>query len=342
MKIQKLLQILTLITSAIALVTTSIWMGKQAYSWLPPEAAAESRLVDDLFSFLVTLGAFIFLGVSGALMYSVIFHRAKKGEVCDGPPIEGNVTLEVIWTAIPILLVFWIANYSYQIYEQMGIQGPGELMHLHVPVGIKVASAATIKDNNNKGDTQKLTASQHLFPIASNSEYVEQIDVVAKQWAWVFRYPQQQLFTGETSTQKNITSTELHLPCDRRVRLTLRSEDVLHGFYIPAFRVKQDIVPNEIINIEFTPIRPGRYRLTDSQYSGTYFATMQADVVVESPEDYQQWLATAATYRPSPAFNQAASEYAAKVNQSLPTGWATVAPAEPPVVNYPGDKETRQ
>jgi cytochrome c oxidase subunit II len=328
MKIQKLLKILTLITSAIALTTTSLWIGKQAYSWLPPEAAAESRLVDDLFSFLVTLGAFIFLGVTGTLMYSIIFHRAKKGEICDGPPIEGNVTLEVVWTAIPILLVFWIAGYSYQIYEQMGIQGPNHLMHLHMPMGMESAYAEPIEDKGTRRQGDKgniLDNFSASFEVASNSEPVEQIDVLAKQWAWVFHYP-----------EKDVTSTELHLPSDRRVRLALRSEDVLHGFYVPAFRLKQDIVPNETINFEFTPIRSGKYRLTDSQYSGTYFATMQADVVVESPEDYHQWLAKVATHKPSPASNQAASEYAQVVNQSFPTGWATVAPAEPPMVNYPG------
>jgi cytochrome c oxidase subunit 2 len=321
MKIQKLLKILTLITSAIALVTTSLWIGKQAYSWLPPEAAAESRLVDDLISFLVTLGAFIFLGVTGTLIYSVIFHRAKKGEIIDGPPIEGNITLEVVWTAIPILLVFWIAGYSYQIYEQMGIQGPMEHVHLHIPIGMESAYAAPMQDTGTRGHGDAETSSV----LVANSESVEKIDVLAKQWAWVFHYP-----------EKNVTSTELHLPANKRVRLALQSEDVLHGFYVPAFRVKQDIVPNQTIDFEFTPIRTGKYRLTDSQYSGTYFATMQANVVVESAEDYHHWLAKTATHKPTTASNQAASEYAQAANQSSPSGWATVAPAEPPLVNYPG------
>ncbi|WP_341530711.1 cytochrome c oxidase subunit II [Nostoc sp. UHCC 0302] len=307
MKIQKILNILTLLTGAIAVTATSLWIGKQAYSWLPPQAAAESRLVDDLISFLVTLGAFIFLGVTSTLMYSVLFHRAEKDDYSDGPAIEGNITLEVVWTAIPILLVFWIAGYSYQTYEQMGIQGPMEIVHLHNPMGMESAYAAP-KD----------------APISALAEPVEKIDVVAKQWAWVFHYP-----------EKDITSTELHLPSDRRVRLALKSEDVLHGFYIPAFRLKQDIIPNHAIDFEFTPVRSGEYRLTDSQYSGTYFATMQANVIVESPEAYHQWLAQAATHKPSVAKNQAASEYAAASNQSVKTGWATVAPAAPPLVNVP-------
>ena len=117
----KIRNILLLSAIAILISAVSLWIGQQAYSWLPPQAAAESLLFDKLFSFLVTLGAFIFLGVTGTLMYSVIFHRAGKYDISDGPPIEGNLTLEVVWTAIPILLVFWIAGYSYQIYEQMGI-----------------------------------------------------------------------------------------------------------------------------------------------------------------------------------------------------------------------------
>ncbi|MBD2297974.1 cytochrome c oxidase subunit II [Nostoc sp. FACHB-87] len=305
MKLSKILSVLTLITGAIAISITSIWIGKQAYSWLPPQAAAESHLIDDLISFLVTLGAFIFLGVTSTLMYSVIFHRAEKGDLSDGPHIEGNVTLEVVWTAIPIMLVLWIAGYSSQVYEQMGIQGPTQLVHLHNPVGMESAYAAPQE--------------------GVISEPVEKIDVIAKQWAWVFHYP-----------EKDVTSTELHLPSDRRVRLALQSEDVLHGFYIPAFRLKQDIIPNHTIDFEFTPIRQGQYHLTDSQYSGTYFATMQANVVVESDEDYHKWLAKIATHKLSPANNQAASEYAQTANEPVKNGWDTVVPAAPPLVNYSG------
>ncbi|QOV21606.1 cytochrome c oxidase subunit II [Anabaenopsis elenkinii] len=303
MDLRKILNIFTVLVAATIVTVISLWIGQQAYSWLPPQAAAESQLIDDLISFLVTLGAFIFLGVTGTLMYSIIFHRAQRWDLSDGPHIEGNVTLEVVWTAIPIMLVLWIAAYSYQVYEEMGIQGPMELVHLHNPLGMESADAAPPEEG----------------------EPVENIDVVAKQWAWVFHYP-----------ERNVTSTELHLPSDRRVRLALKSEDVLHGFYIPAFRLKQDIVPNHTIDFEFTPIREGEYRLTDSQYSGTYFATMQANVVVESPEDYHQWLSYAATQKPTPALNQAASEYAQAADQPVKNGWARVAPAPSPIVNYPG------
>ena len=133
--------------------------------------------------------------------------------------------------------------------------------------------------------------------------------------------------------ERNVTTTELHLPSDRRVRLNLKSEDVLHGFYIPAFRLKQDIIPNHKIDFEFTPIRNGKYRLTDSQYSGTYFATMQADVIVESPAEYHEWLAKTSTHKLTPAHNQAAFEYAQTSSQTVKNGWVTVIPAAAPLVN---------
>ncbi|CCH67224.1 Cytochrome c oxidase polypeptide II [Richelia intracellularis HH01] len=302
----KIAKIIGIIISTTAISAISFWIGQQAYSWLPPEAAAESQLVDNLISFLVTLGSFIFLGIAGTLTYSLLFHRAQKNDLSDGPNIKGSITLEIVWTAIPILLVLWIANYSYQIYDQMGIREPIESMH--TPEIMKLAYAS---------------------PQEESHQHVEDIDVIAKQWAWVFHYP-----------ERNITSTELHLPTGYRIHLSLTSEDVLHGFYIPAFRVKQDIIPNKILDFEFTPIRKGKYLLTDSQYSGTYFATMQADVVVESTDDFHNWLAKAANHRLHPANNQAASEYAYLSSQPVKSGWATVVPANPPMVNYDRSKDS--
>ncbi|MFZ4728404.1 MAG: cytochrome c oxidase subunit II [Pseudanabaena sp.] len=297
----KLRTILILVGVAIAIALISLWMGQAAYTWFPPQASAESILVDNLFSFLVTLGTFIFLGVVGTLTYSVLFQRAEKYDLSDGPHIEGNVKLEIIWTAIPFALVIWIAAYSYQIYDQMSILGPME--HAHHGQIVASAEAATM-DRDETVPTEK-------------------IDVFARQWSWEFVYGK--------GTSIDVSSTELHLPNNRRIKLVLHSEDVLHGLYIPAFRVKQDVIPGRDIDFEFTPIREGKYRLRDSQYSGTYFAAMQTDVVVESPEVYQKWLVDASNVKPVAAYNRASNEYAKRANAN---NWATVIPAAPPVVNY--------
>lgn len=312
----KLRAIITLTIYAIFSILVSLWMAKQSYSWFPPEAAAESKLFDDLFSIFTGLGTLIYLGVLGPLVYSLIFHRASKYDPSDGPPIEGNTLLEIIWTAVPVVLVLSLSFASYRTYEKMAIRGPMELVHLHLPQVMETAYAAPLDDTPQK-EIQK----------ALDTAPIEHIDVTARQWAWVFRYPEQ-----------NVTSTELHLPVDRRVQLNLRSEDVLHGFYVPAFRLKQDVVPNHTIEFEMTPIRTGKYRLRDSMYSGTYFAANQADIVVESVDDYQQWLATAADQPPAPAFNPAAAEYD-RAGKQMVRGWKSIPPAAPPVVNYAPKQE---
>ncbi|MGB7417272.1 MAG: cytochrome c oxidase subunit II [Thermosynechococcaceae cyanobacterium] len=295
--------ILALVGLAIADLLISLWMGQQAYSWMPVQASAESVLVDNLFSFMTALGSFIFLGVMGTLLYAVLFQRAAKYDASDGPPIEGNLKLEVVWTAIPVLLVIWIATVSYQTYDRMGILGSMGPMAMGMPM----AAAA---------------------PVDQSEPESPPINVYARQWAWEFHYP-----------DPDIRSTELHLPVDQRARLLLSSEDVLHGFFVPAFRVKQDIVPGREIGFEFTPIRAGRYRLRDSEYSGTYFAANQTNVVVESAEDYQQWLATAAATSPTAAQNIAYEEFTQEAQSAIDLGWATVKPAPSPVVNYASSEQ---
>jgi cytochrome c oxidase subunit 2 len=291
---------------AIAYALASLWVGQQAYNWMPPQASAEAILVDHLFSFMVTLGTFIFLGVTGTLLFSVLFQRAAKYDSSDGPPIEGNVPLEVVWTAIPFALVIWIGTFSYQTYTRMGILGSIENAPM-AAMGMPVAEAA---------------------PLATDADTPNPIEVRARQWAWEFYYPDQ-----------DVTSTELHLPVNQRATLVLSSEDVLHGFYVPAFRVKQDVVPGKDIDFEFTPIREGRYRLRDSEYSGTYFAANQTNVVVESDDDYQQWLAIAAATAPAPAENPAFEEFQQAEQNPISLGWQSVKPAPAPVVNYASSEE---
>ncbi|MBD2593557.1 hypothetical protein H6G74_04335 [Nostoc spongiaeforme FACHB-130] len=131
--------------SAIALTSTvvSLGIGRIAYYWLPTQATAESRLIDDVISFLISIGSFIFLGVIGVLIYSLVLHRADNFDITDGSPIDGNITLEIIWTAIPIFLVFWIAGYSYQIYEGMGIQGKETFTQSHILTDEQVTENTT-------------------------------------------------------------------------------------------------------------------------------------------------------------------------------------------------------
>jgi cytochrome c oxidase subunit 2 len=151
---------------AILVTFASFWMAKQSYSWFPPEAAAEAKLQDDLFSLFTGLGTFIYLGVIGPFLYSLVFHRASKYDMSDGPPIEGNTWLEIVWTAVPLVLVLTLSFVSYRTYEKMAVRGPMELVHLHMPQMMQSAYAEPF-DSTPQQDIQN----------AAETAPIEQIDV---------------------------------------------------------------------------------------------------------------------------------------------------------------------
>ncbi len=106
------------------------------------------------------------------------------------------------------------------------------------------------------------------------------VDVEAKKWAWSFTYPT----TG-------VTTNELHLVVDKPAKMTMRSIDVLHSFFIPAFRAKNDVVPGRYANIWFQPIKTGTYDLFCTEYCGDNHSKMLAKVVVQTQEEYDKWMA---------------------------------------------------
>jgi cytochrome c oxidase subunit 2 len=105
------------------------------------------------------------------------------------------------------------------------------------------------------------------------------IYVIGKQWMWKVQQP-----TGLREIN------ELHLPVNRDVRLVMASEDVIHDFSVPAFRVKMDVVPGHYNTMWFRPTQTGHFRLYCSQYCGTNHAVMTGWVTVMEPGDYAAWL----------------------------------------------------
>src|SRR5580693_2755880 len=106
-----------------------------------------------------------------------------------------------------------------------------------------------------------------------------QIYVVAKQWMWKLQHME---------GQREIN--ELHIPVGRAVRLKMTSEDVIHSFFVPAFRTKQDVIPGRYTTTWFQPTKPGKYDLFCSQYCGTKHSAMIGWVYVMEPPDYEVWL----------------------------------------------------
>jgi cytochrome c oxidase subunit II len=120
----------------------------------------------------------------------------------------------------------------------------------------------------------------HVY-FAMTSPPAETIDVyaVGKQWMWKFQH-----MTG----QREIN--ELHIPVGRAIRVTATSEDVIHDLYIPAFRIKVDVVPGRYVTEWFQATKPGTYHLFCSQYCGTRHSGMVGEIIVMEPQAYQAWL----------------------------------------------------
>jgi cytochrome c oxidase subunit II len=106
-----------------------------------------------------------------------------------------------------------------------------------------------------------------------------EIYVVGKQWMWKLQH---------VEGQREIN--QLHVPANRNIKLIMTSQDVIHDFYIPAFRVKQDVLPGRYTTIWFRATQPGTYHLFCSQYCGTQHSGMIGQVVVMEPAEYQAWL----------------------------------------------------
>jgi cytochrome c oxidase subunit 2 len=106
-----------------------------------------------------------------------------------------------------------------------------------------------------------------------------QIYAVGKQWMWKLQH-----------MEGNREINELHIPINRPVKLTMTSEDVIHSFYVPAFRTKQDVVPGRYTTTWFTATKPGKYHLFCAEYCGTKHSGMIGWVYAMEPQDYQQWL----------------------------------------------------
>jgi cytochrome c oxidase subunit 2 len=106
-----------------------------------------------------------------------------------------------------------------------------------------------------------------------------QIYVVGKQWMWKMQHME---------GQREIN--ELHVPVNRPVRLTMTSEDVIHSFFVPAFRTKSDVVPGRYSTTWWTPTKPGKYHLFCAEYCGADHSRMIGWIYVMEPQEYQNWL----------------------------------------------------
>ena len=211
-----------------------------AIDWFPTQASSQAHEVDTLYDVLIVASVPMFVLVATIVLFSVWKFRMRPGqESLDGPPLHGNTRLEVVWTAVPAIMLVSLCSYAYVVLSDIERKPARPEMH---------------------------------------------VDVSSQQFAWSFSYPAS--VTGGAPRQ----ATELYLPKGQPVKFYITSKDVIHAFFVPAFRVQIDAVPGQTDSVRATPNRVGDYPLVCAELCGLGHATMRSVVHVVTPAAFRAWL----------------------------------------------------
>ena len=207
--------------------------------WFPVPASEQAGPIDTLWDVLLIASVPVFVLVETIVLYCAIKFRMRPGEeLKDGPPIHGNTKLEIIWTAIPAILLVGLCTYAYVVLT----------------------------------DIEKAEANSM------------QVRVVGEQFTWTFHYP------GDGDQE--IASNQLWLPANTPVNFTVQSKDVIHDFWVPAFRMKIDAVPGIDTHIRVTTTgRRGEFPVVCAELCGLGHSTMRQSAHVVTREEFDAKLA---------------------------------------------------
>jgi len=264
------------LTAGVVITLVSIWYG-QNHGLMPEQVSEQAPLVDKFFDIMMTIGTALFLVVEGAILIAVIKFRHRKGDDTDAAPIKGNLPLEAFWTAIPAILVIGLGIYSVQVYEDMGgFQVGGH----HMMASGDSAIAAPIA-----ADTEGMIAESE-YGFGSSPERVGKaadvvVNVTGWQFYWEFEYEDTEVDSAD----------ELHVPVGKDILLNISAGDVIHSFWIPQLRLKQDAIPESDSQLRFSATKTGTYPIVCAELCGSYHGGMRTEMVVETEEEYEAWLA---------------------------------------------------
>ena len=237
----------------------SFWIGFNV-NLLPAEASINAPIYDELFKILFIIGLIIFIGMTIAVIYSLFKFRKRNDQIGDGIALEGNLSLEIVWTIIPSIIVLLIGLYSYNIYDRMG--GMKELNHNHEMMS---------------SNTEKIWAG--ISQTSDNEIAINNlsIEVSAMQFAFLFNYP-----------KGNFISGELHVPVDQKVSMKMESKDVIHAFWVPEFRIKRILfLDNQLSKFHSYKSRKISDNLCRIMWPISW--RNESLIIVEEESDYNEW-----------------------------------------------------
>jgi cytochrome c oxidase subunit 2 len=258
--------VLLVIIWLITLVSTYFFVAKTW--WLPVGASAAAAGIDHQFAITYILMGIVFVAAQVGLGFFAWKYR-DHGSSSPARYTHGNNTLEIIWTVLTFILF----------------------------VGLNLMSSS-------------IWASERFRPAGPGAV---QVEVTGMQFAWYFRYPGPDgkfgatkpelidasaggeaaigLDTSDAASKDDVVTGTMYVPVNREVELILRAQDVIHSFFVPAMRFKQDAVPGLAIHMHFTPITTGDFEIACSQLCGMGHYKMHGMLKVVSQEEFDKWLA---------------------------------------------------
>ncbi len=233
--------IMTAAVAGLIAIAAGIVLSYQIH-WFPVQASIQAKNTDRLYHVLVIASIPIFVLVVTVILFSVWQFRMRPGEeLKDGPPIHGNTRLEVLWTAVPAMILLGLVSYSFVVLHE----------NEKKPAGVPEI----------------------------------QIGVTGQQFFWDYEYP------SSVTGGKPLKSYQLYLPKGDTVYFNMRSKDVIHAFWIPAFRLQEDVVPGITTHYRATPDRLGTYPVVCNLLCGSGHSLMRSAVHVVPPARFRAWLA---------------------------------------------------
>lgn len=196
---------------------------------MEPVRSSMTESLDQVFLYITAVSALLLVLVTVLMIWFAIRYHRSRHPVAE--EVRGNLSLEILWTAIPLVLVLSMFYFSYEQFRELR----------NVPAGAMT------------------------------------VTVTGRMWDWSFDY------------ENGKKSTELYVPLDQPVKLILKSVDVNHSFYIPAFRVKEDAIPGQENFLWFKPATMGPADIFCAEFCGQRHAYMISKVHVLSPDEFRKW-----------------------------------------------------
>ena len=227
-------------------------------SFMPPQGTLIAGEVDKIYAFLLIGSLVSFIILMGGFIYFAYKYRRRSGNDKTAY-ITHNHTLEFLWSFIPFAIFMFSFAWGWFVYSQM-------------------------RD------------------IPQNGSGALEVNVIGKKWDWRFEYKNGKEVTSGLNAQGQVEPATMVVPINRPVKLILQSEKinpksddqkdraVLHSFFIPAFRIKQDVVPGRFTAEWFEANKLGTYWVFCAEYCGAGHSAMRARIKVVSNEDFEKWL----------------------------------------------------